>query len=532
MMTTTASEIKLFVRKSSGLVRPIGWFGALAFGIHCICLSSMIPFAWVTSAWPGASIIGVLFIATILGLFHAYSYAAIGAAMPRSGADYVFGSRVLSAPLSFASSWTLVIFSGIMAGVLTAWIPASTFPPLFQTLGILTGNQAFLDFASYAATTQGIVVIGIIFLVLVSAIVFMPTKKVVRFMQFAFFGSLIAWAIIYFSLAVASPESFQANWDKFMGAGSFVNRIPLAESNGMVFSTNAVGTTLAGLIMGFWIFYGYYISTFFAGEVNNTSKNLFIGSAGSLVTSSIIFIIGAVLLQRLVSLKFLSAEGYLNSYVGEVFSMPWITFYASVAYPSTFLAWVMAIFWILGVVALSVTYFFYTSRIVFAWAFDRIVPDGIAYVNPKTNVPTVTIVITIVLAIVGLIDAASGGLIAAHLAFAFFAVTTQLVAIIAITLFAFLKPELFEKAPSIVSKRIGKVPIITIIGGVTLIYMLWLIVAAFLYPAVGGLIDLNTILTLVFMFVSGLVVYYISKWYRKSKEGIDIAQTYKELPPV
>ncbi len=533
-MTTidkSIGEVKLFARKSSGMVRTIGAFGALLFGIHCIGLSSMIPYAWIPSTWPGASIIGVLVIATILGLFHAYTYAAIGAAMPRSGADYTLGSRVLSAPLAFAASWTLVIFSGIMAGVLTAWIPASTFPPLFKTLGILTGNQWYLDVATYASSRQGIVVIGLIFLAICSFIVILPTRKVVQFLAIAFYGSLITWVIILFSLAVSTPEIFQANWDKFAGAGSYAGMIDAATAQGMNYSSNIFGTTMAGLIMGFWIFYGYYISTFFAGEVKQASNNLFIGSAGSLVGSCLVFVVGAIFLQRLVPLKWLSAVGFLSN-KGVATAMPWITFYASVAHPSVILAWIVAIFWILGLIALSVTYFFYTSRIVFAWAFDRIIPDRVAYVSPKSHTPVITIVITIVLSIVGLIDAATGGLIAAHLSFAFFAVTTQLVAVIAITLFPFLKPELFENCPMIVKRRIGKVPVITIIGGITLVYLIWLIVASFLFPAVGGIISLETILTLAGMFVSGLVVYYIARWYRLNKEGIDITKTFKSVPPI
>jgi hypothetical protein len=53
---------KLYARKSSGLVRTIGVFGAMVFGVHCISLSSsgLIPFSWVAGVWPGSSIIGVL----------------------------------------------------------------------------------------------------------------------------------------------------------------------------------------------------------------------------------------------------------------------------------------------------------------------------------------------------------------------------------------------------------------------------------------------------------------------------------------
>ena len=110
-----ASGKKLYARKSSGLVRTIGVFGAMVFGVHCISLSSsgLIPFSWVDGVWPGSSIIGVVTVAMFFCLFHAYTYAVIGATMPRSAADYTLASRTLSAPLAFAASWTLVIFSAM-----------------------------------------------------------------------------------------------------------------------------------------------------------------------------------------------------------------------------------------------------------------------------------------------------------------------------------------------------------------------------------------------------------------------------------
>ena len=79
-----ATDKKLYARKSSGLVRTIGIFGAMVFGVHCISLSSsgLIPFSWVAGVWPGSSIIGVLTVAMFFCLFHAYTYSVIGATMP------------------------------------------------------------------------------------------------------------------------------------------------------------------------------------------------------------------------------------------------------------------------------------------------------------------------------------------------------------------------------------------------------------------------------------------------------------------
>lgn len=536
-MAVTTQDRRLYARKSSGLIRTIGVFGAMVFGVHCISLSSsgFIPFSWVASVWPGSSIIGVLTVAMVLCLFHAYTYACIGATMPRSGADYTLASRVLHPALAFAASWTLVIFSGMVAGSLIAWIPSGVIPTLFQSMGIIFGNEAYLRIAQVSATPTGIIVIGTICTLITYITMILPTRSIVRILQIGFFLGLLAWLIIYISLLSArGPEDFKAAWDHFMGEGSFDSRIPLAEQYGMKYSTNVWTMTLAGLIMGFWIFYGYYIPTFFAGEVKQASKTLLAGSWSSLIVTWAIFVLGAVLLQRLVPLKWIAAEGYLNNNVpvDEVLSMPWITFYAAILKPNLILVWIVAIAWIYTLINLAQTYFFYSSRIVFAWSFDRLIPEKVCYIHPKLRSPVIAITLIAILAEIGVIDAATGGVMGAQLNFVFFAVCTQLVPVVAMTFLPWLKRDLFETAPDIVKRKILGLPACTLIGGITLLYLLWMIVASFLFPAVGGRIGAGTLLTLAAFIGSGLAIYYIVRQYRLKNEGIDINWTFQTIPPV
>ncbi len=70
--------------------------------------------------------------------------------------------------------------------------------------------------------------------------------------------------------------------------------LTLAKANGMVINPNVGMMTLAGLIMGFWIFYGYYIPTFFAGEVKQAEKTLLAGSWASLIVTWAIFVVAAI----------------------------------------------------------------------------------------------------------------------------------------------------------------------------------------------------------------------------------------------
>jgi APA family basic amino acid/polyamine antiporter len=530
---------KLYARKSSGLVRTIGIFGAMVFGIHCISLSSsgLITFSWVAGVWPGSSIIGVLTVAMIFCLFHAYTYAVIGATMPRSAADYTLASRTLSAPLAFAASWTLVIFSAMVAGSLIAWIPKTALPVLFHTMGIVMANQGFMDFANWSSTAIGIVTIGTVCTVITFFLMIMPTRTILRILEVGFFLGLLAWVILYFQLGTAAKDAFPAAWDKFMGAGSYAARIELAKTNGMVINPNVGVMTLAGLIMGFWIFYGYYIPTFFAGEVKQAEKTLLVGSWASLIVTWAIFVVAAIVLQRLVPLEWIAAESYLsNAGVASANPMPWITFYAAILKPNIILLWIVAIAWVFTLINLAQTYFFYCSRIIFAWSFDRLVPEKVCYIHPTLNSPIIAILIIAIIAEIGVLDASgwlwAGSVMGAQLNFVFFAAWTMLVPVTAITLFPFLKPDLFENASAFVKRKIGNVPVITIVGAITLCFLVWLIVASFLFPAVGGMISVTTLLILAGFVISGLIVFFVARAYRLNKEGIDINWTFQSLPPV
>jgi amino acid transporter len=216
--------------------------------------------------------------------------------------------------------------------------------------------------------------------------------------------------------------------------------------------------------------------------------------------------------------------------------MPWITFYAAILKPNFILLWIVAFAWVFTLINLAQTYFFYCSRIVFAWSFDRIIPEGVCYIHPKLRSPIVAILIITIIAFVGVLDASGvfwpGSVMGAQLNFVFFAVCTQLVPVLAVTLFPYLKTDLFENASAFVRRKFLGIPLITIVGGITMLYLLWMIIASFLYPAVGGRIGSGTLGTLAGFVISGIIVFYVARWYRLKKEGIDINWTFKSIPPV
>jgi amino acid transporter len=304
----------------------------------------------------------------------------------------------------------------------------------------------------------------------------------------------------------------------------------------MQLNPNVAVMTLAGLIMGFWVFYGYYIPTFFAGEVKQAEKTLLAGSWASLIVTWAIFVLGALLLQRLVPLEWIAAESYLSqspdAIAAGVTAMPYITFYAAVLSPSFPLVLLVAIAWIYTLINLAQTYFFYCSRIIFAWSFDRLIPEFVSWVHPRLHSPIWAILIISAIAEVGIIDAARGGVMGAQLNFVFFAVVTMFVPVISITFFPYLRKDLFENASAMVRRKVGPVPVITIVGLITLAYMTWMVVASFIFPAVGGGINATKLGVLAGLVITGLLVFYGARAYRLRNEGIDISWTFKSVPPV
>ena len=123
-------------------------------------------------------------------------------------------------------------------------------------------------------------------------------------------------------------------------------------------------------------------------------------------------------------------------------------------------------------------------------------------------------------------------MLGAQLNFVFFAVCTMFVPVTAMTLFPFLKKDLFENASAMVRRKIGPVPVITLVGAITLAYMLWMVIASFLFPAVGGGINSTKLFVLAGLVISGLIVFYAARAYRLRNEGIDINWTFQSIPPV
>jgi amino acid transporter len=521
----------VFVRDATGLVKAIGPFAAFLFGAQCISppSSGYITYGWLPYLWPGSDILTILTIGMVFSLIHAITYSQIGSVYPRSGADYVFASRNLTPLGAFTSNFTLSIFSGLVAGSLIAWIPSTLMSSYFFELGVMT-NQSYLT-AWGTALTSGVwvFIIGSVATVVTLALMLVSPSKTVAYLKYSFYLAMLSWVVILISLATSSSSSFIANWDAFMGAGNFEKVISTAQANGLTYQYSPAVASVAGLIMAFWIFYGYYIPTFFAGEVKRAPRTLFLGSVGSLVFMWALFAVGAILLTRLVPTAWLGAEGYIfYAAPSALTALPFISFYAAVALPNMALAFVVFIGFLLSLIGLAVTYFYYVSRNFFAWSFDRLAPESLARVK-SNGAPWVSVLLITVLAEIGL-ALSTYTTIFVQINFTLVAVLCMLIPVFSAIILPWKNKQAFEQAPALVNKKVGGLPLITFFGCITFAYLLWMVYASYAYPAVGGYVTWSVLTLLLGVVVAGVVIFYAAKYIR-AKQGLDLKFVYSNIPP-
>jgi basic amino acid/polyamine antiporter, APA family len=523
-MAVRGAETGSKAEKKAGvsLAREMGFFSVLAFGISCISLSSsgQLPFSTIAGAWPGANLPVILTVAMVLSLFHAYTYAVIGSAAPRAGADYYVASRSLSAPLAFASSWTFVVFSALVAGTLIALIPQSVLPVFFRIFGMVGGSvPAMVRLADSVAAPENIVSIGTVFVVVTFLLILLPARFITRTLKVGVIVGLLAWGMMLFVLASSSPADFAPAWDKVMGSGSYLNHLIQAKTVGLDPQAGSDFTIMAGLLMGFWLYFGYFIPTFFAGEIKRPERSLLAGSMLSLLVTWAIFLIASLLLLRLVSAEWLAAESFL--YQSDQFkelSMPWIVFYVAVLQPNLALMLFLFFAWVFTLINLAQSYFYFCSRIILSWAEDGLIPNSLSFVHPALRSPLIAVLIVAIMAEIGLVNAALSPVISSQFNFVFFVVAVQLVPVLAITILPFTRRDWFEAAVPFVRLKIGPLPVITLVGGITLVYMMGVMVASALSPVFGG-ITANTTVSFLLIFGSGLAWYYGRKSYMKMQAG-------------
>jgi amino acid transporter len=190
------------------------------------------------------------------------------------------------------------------------------------------------------------------------------------------------------------------------------------------------------------------------------------------------------------------------------------------------------------------TVFLSSTRVIFAAAFDRLLPEKLAAVDPRTRAPIwamlAMIIPGLIVSIIYVYNVPLLGNPAQSLTLA----STLVIAVtyfgstIAAILLPYTKRDLYEASP-IAKYKIAGIPIITVAGVIFAAFLLFLLYQWFLDPnalyGIGysinekGVKNVGSLVFMGLMYLLALVIYLAAKWYRRSR-GVDLDLIYKEIP--
>jgi amino acid transporter len=174
------------------------------------------------------------------------------------------------------------------------------------------------------------------------------------------------------------------------------------------------------------------------------------------------------------------------------------------------------------------TLFLSSTRVIFAAAFDRILPERVADVSERRHVPTWALILMLVPSI------GVSALYAYTSNFATYILDATLV--IAVTFFGtsiaamilpWRKKSLFENSP-IGRYKVGGIPLISIAGFITAAFLgfnLWKWFKDDLY----GINNKDSLIFMGLMYLLAIVIYVVAYFVRRS-QGINLKAIYEEIP--
>ncbi|MGC8985476.1 MAG: amino acid permease, partial [Thermoplasmata archaeon] len=272
-------KVQVFVRKSSGLVRPVG--GWDTFFATFMLVTGGVPIFLISLLYlaPGANWNLAYLLMFIPSLSLASVYTLFGISMPRSGGDYVFVSRGLHPFVGFVNSFVL-FFAFVFSIGVYAYFGAQYIVYALSTWAFILNSNSLMDLASALSTSTSLLISGaLIIIIFLLLLTFTSTRTAFRIIFWT--GVIIlASTIIYFAInATITQQAFSTAFDKYAGSGAYQGVINSAISNGLTFSSGWSAMMLA-LPIAWYAFTWYTLPANWSGEMRQVKKSLPIGIIG------------------------------------------------------------------------------------------------------------------------------------------------------------------------------------------------------------------------------------------------------------
>jgi basic amino acid/polyamine antiporter, APA family len=525
----------LFLRNATGLVR--GWnvrdsliYAVLATNFVTL---GMYEFTFAGPAFPQGQMLTSVIIAAILVSFLVVAYTGLIVTIPRAGGDYVWQTRILGSGLGFvmaATGWWFILW--LWAPIYGNILAVQLFEPLWATLGSPSG-------AAWFGTNNGIFVVTLITIALAGVLVSIGMGGYARIQKWCLYGGLVGFLVIVGLLLFNSHASFVSSFNfeahKLFGinhAYQATNAAAIkAGYHAPSMGFGPLGPTLLLVpAMMFFILWPNWGATLY-GEIRGASdfKRVFRGMFFGLWITTALTVIFFLLVAKTFGWAF-----YQNANAASFNLVQPLPVWP---YPVLFAGWLVhnTAFQVILILVMSLwffgwvgTLFLSSTRVIFAAAFDRILPDRAAEVSEKRKVPFYSLVLMLLPAV---------GLAAIYAYWTTFRTytldavlviaVTYLFSAIAVVLLPWLKPDLWRASPASKVKLFG-VPIVPVAGVITIGLLVFCLVA-WLVNDNYFVNDPKSLIYMGAMYVLAILLYVIARVVRR-RQGIDLGLINKEIP--
>jgi amino acid transporter len=545
-MGSAGSRPTLFLRNATGLVKAWSTFDAFIYSFMSVNLVTLALYYGTASGYlePTGGLIWATLFTGVMVTFLIVVYAGLVTAMPRTGGDYAWQSRVLGGGVAFVLAVTGWWF------ILWYWTPIYGNILIAEFINPIAGTLGWSNVTTFFTSQWGIFVACLLTLAYVSVVVTLGMEAYAKIQKVSFWLGIIGIAIVAILLLVFSQSDFQSAFNReataLFGAKAGAYQATIDAGTKAGYAPAAVTAFDAGAILLvvplllFALLWPNWGATLY-GEVRGAKeyRKPFYSMFWGLWATVALVLLVVLLINKTMGWTFYNAAN-ASFTAGTAPVTIWPN-------PIMFAGWLVnnGLFQIVLLLVMGAwffgwagTLFLSSTRVIFAAAFDRVLPSWAANISAGRRVPYGALVLMVVPSI---------GVSALYawnvFNFKFFVLDAALViavtflgTVVAAAILPWRRKDIYANSP-LAKYNVAGVPVLTIASVVTgafLVFTLWewLDFAHFGSSPSTSIYYVNDPISLKFMgsmYLLAIVIYVVA-FYVRRRQGIDLNRIHHEIP--
>jgi APA family basic amino acid/polyamine antiporter len=528
--TQSRPQGELFARKASGLLKGWSPVDGYMYGFFaCNIVTGFATFHWATF-FPGGSIFWAIVLTAVFVALECVVYAAFTSVMPRAGGDYVWQTRSFHSSVGFvfaATGWWFILWH---------WIPLYGYMTVSMLLGPALRIIGWNSAANWFLTSSGMFVVSLIIILFAGAHCALGMRGYAKVQRICFAIGIVGLLTVLVLLLVNSRSDFIAAFNQQVRQLYGVSGDTYAEmvkagagQPTSVFSGSFWGSFKLVPLLLFGLLWPNWGATL-VGEVRGAHdflKNMWAMLAALLTTAGFLALF-FILIQKTMGYQFYMGTAAAYQ-AGTSPGGDYLSPYAMTAWLIDNPAIQVVLVLLVGGVLFGwwATVFMSSTRMIFAAAFDRVLPEKAAHVT-SSGVPVVALLL---MAIPSILFAALYSYTSWFSEYTLDATVVLGVMFLVTTIGAAIMPWRLKRAyraSSVAKYTIGGIPLVTI---VSVIFAGFLVVNLYLWltDSTYGVNNAKSLIYMGLLYVVAVIIWVVSAVTRK-RRGMSLEATAREIP--